>query len=302
MLTDRWVRALWAVCLLCLGGCASQTVHHSSSVVDYLYPRAKQEIIQPSVPTLRLPLKVGLAFVPERRSQSEGGFWNWSRAVAGPALTEARKTALLETLASHFRRYDFVGTIEVIPSAYLTQAGGFSNLDQLRTMYGVDVVALVSYDQVQFTDEGVWSLSYWTLVGAYVVTGEKNDTSTLMDTAVYDVASRKMLFRAPGTSQIKGSSTPVNLAQALREDSAKSFELANGQMVANLDTQLTAFRQRVKERPEEVRVERAPGYSGGGALGVAELILAGLACVWVGLRWSTGFGKGPPQERRADNA
>lgn len=273
----------WLLCalgVLALAGCATQSVHHSSSVVDYLYPRAKQEIIQPSVPTLRLPLKVGIAFVPERRSQSEGGFWNWSRAASGPALTEARKTVLLETLAAHFRRYDFVGSLEIIPSAYLTPAGGFTNLDQIRSMYGVDVVALVSYDQVQFTDEGFWSLSYWTLVGAYVIQGEKNDTSTLMDTAVYDIASRKLLFRAPGTSQIKGRATPVNLAEVLRADSAQSFEQANVMMVANLDSQLSTFRQRLKERPEEVRIERAPGYSGGGALGAGELLAAVGALVW----------------------
>jgi rhombotail lipoprotein len=256
------------VCALCLSACATQETHHRSSVVDYLYPSSKPQVIQPSVPTLRLPLKVGLAFVPEQRSRSEGGVFNWSRQGATPALTEARKTALLEALAGHFRRYDFVGGIEVIPSAYLTAGGGFANLDQVRTMYGVDVVALVSYDQVQFTDEGLLSLSYWTLVGAYIVSGEKNDTHTLMDTAVYDIASRKMLFRAPGTSQVKGTATPINLSEALRADSVKSFEQANQAMLSNLDTQLTAFRQRVKERPEEARIERAPGYSGGGALDI----------------------------------
>lgn len=266
-----------AVAALLLAGCASQEVHNRSSVVDYLYPRSKQEVVQPSIPTLRLPLKVGIAFVPAQFTQGSAGFWGGR--VGSTVLTEAQKTALLERLAGHFRGYDFVGSIEVIPSAYLTPAGGFANLDQIRTMYGIDVVALVSYDQVQFTDQGLLSLSYWTLVGAYLVTGEKNDTSTLMDTAVYDIASRKLLFRAPGTSHVKGSSTPVNLAQSLREDGVKGFEDANRMMVANLDQQLTVFRQRVKERPQEVRIERTAGYSGGGALGGAATLAAVLALV-----------------------
>lgn len=260
------VIALWLALLL--AGCASQEVHNRSSVVDYLYPRSKPEVIQPAIPTLRLPLKVGIAFVPEQATRSSGGTLWTGRASATP-LTEAQKTALLETLAAHFRRYDFVSSIEVVPSSYLMPGGSFTNLDQIRTMYGIDVVALVSYDQVQFTDEGFLSLSYWTLVGAYTVAGEKNDTSTLMDTAVYDIPSRKLLFRAPGTSQVKGSATPVNLGEALRADSRKGFEEANRLMLVNLDQQLTAFRQRVKDRPQDVRIEHSPGYSGGGALGDA---------------------------------
>lgn len=273
--------ALAGLLMILLSACGTQEVRNRSSVVDYLYPRSKQEVVQPSIPTLRLPLKVGIAFVPEQPARTSG-FGLWGRPSTAGALTEARKTALLETLAAHFRRYDFVGSIEVVPSAYLTAGGSFTNLEQVRTMYGIDVVALVSYDQVQFTDQGLLSLTYWTLVGAYVVSGEKNDTSTLMDTAVYDIASRKMLFRAPGNSQVKGSSTPVNLAESLREDSAKGFEQANQLMLASLDQQLAAFRQRLKDRPDEVRVERSAGYSGGGALEGAWLMaLLGL----VGLCW-----------------
>jgi len=273
--------ALVGAVIVAVSACGTQEVRNRSSVVDYLYPRSKQEVVQPSIPTLRLPLKVGVAFVPEQPLRTSGGGL-WGRPTTAGALTEARKTALLETLAAHFRRYDFVGSIEVVPSAYLTAGGSFTNLEQIRTMYGIDVVALVSYDQVQFTDQGLLSLTYWTLVGAYVVSGEKNDTSTLMDTAVYDIASRKMLFRAPGNSQVKGSSTPVNLAESLREDSAKGFDQANQLMLASLDQQLTAFRQRLKDRPDEVRVERTAGYSGGGAMDAGWFgVLLGLA----GLCW-----------------
>lgn len=263
--------ALAGLLLSLLSACGTQEVRNRSSVVDYLYPRGKQAVVQPSIPTLRLPLKVGIAFVPEQPARTSG-YGLWGRPSTAGALTEARKTALLETLAAHFRRYDFVGSIDVVPSAYLTAGGGFTNLDQIRTMYGIDVVALVSYDQVQFTDQGLLSLTYWTLVGAYVVSGERNDTSTLMDTAVYDIASRKMLFRAPGNSQIKGASTPVNLAESLRDDSAKGFEQANQLMLGSLDQQLATFRQRLKDRPNEVHVERTPGYSGGGAVDGAWLV------------------------------
>jgi len=257
--------------------CGGQQVRYKSSVVDYLYPDSSDTVVEPSIPTLNIPIDVGVAFVPAQ-STSARGRNIWSGATAGAAgdtlLTEARKMELLESVSSHFEQYEFVRNIEIIPSPYLTYGGSFDNLSQIKTMYGVDVIALVSYDQIQFTDEGLLSLTYWTLVGAYIFTGEKNDTSTLMDTVVYDISSKKMLFRAPGTSLIKGSSTPVNLSEELRDDSVKGFEVATQEMINNLDLQLNNFREKIKKRPEEVHISYSPDYTGGGgAIGYLDLVL-----------------------------
>lgn len=268
-------RPLWLllVFVVAITGCAGQQTRTNSSVVDYLYPKDSGNVVQPSVPTLKLPVNVGIAFVPEQAARSRGANM-WAGVVPGSSLSETNKADLLEKVAAYFRQYEFVGSIEVIPSPYLTPGGSFANLDQIQTMYGVDVIALVSYDQVQFTDEGMLSLTYWTLVGAYVVSGEKNDTSTMMDTAVYDIASRKMLFRAPGTSNVKGSATPINLSEELREDSLKSFAEATESMIANLDAQLSRFKEKVKSNPEQVKVVHSEGYSGGGALGIVETFIS----------------------------
>jgi len=226
--------------LITLSGCAGKQVRTNSSVIDYLYPKESKVVIQPSVPTLHLPLKVGIAFVPENQ-RSKG-------------LTENRKIELLEKIAAHFRGHDFIREIEVIPSDYLTPRGSFTNLDQIQQMYDIDVIALVSYDQVQFTDEGLLSLTYWTLIGAYVVSGEKNSTNTLLDTAVYDINSKKMLFRAPGSSHIKGTATPVNASEELRQDSVRSFTIALEKMISNLDKQLEKFQEKIKQHPDEVKL------------------------------------------------
>lgn len=69
------------------------------------------------------------------------------------AVLVAGSRPLSEPVADHFRDRDFIRSIEIIPSAYLRPRGGFPSPDQLRTMYGVDVVVLVFYDKVQFTDE-----------------------------------------------------------------------------------------------------------------------------------------------------
>lgn len=268
-------------------GCASglQT-RTKSSVVDYLYPYKSETTVQPSIPVLNIPLKVGIAFVPEQPGRSKGNNF-WSGVVEGSALTEAHKAVLLEKVADNFRQHKFVSEIEVIPSAYLTTGGSFSNLEQIKTMYGIDVIALVSYDQVQFTDEGWLSFSYWTIIGAYIISGEKNDTSTMLDTAVFDIQSKKMLFRAPGTSIIKGRSTPVNLTEELREDSLKSFEEAASNMITNLDTQLSSFRAKVRKNPEKVKVTYRAGYSGGGGgglFGAIEIALMFVFMIIVGVK------------------
>jgi rhombotail lipoprotein len=264
--------------LFLVTGCAGQQSRTKSSVVDYLYPNISETIIVPSIPILNLPVKVGIAFVPEQSSSTKG-MNVWAGYMRSGALTEANKADLLERVADHFRKYEFVSDIEVIPSAYLTPGGSFPNLEQISTMYGIDIVALVSYDQVQFTDEGMLSLTYWTLVGAYVFAGEKNDTSTMLDTAVYDIHSRKMLFRAPGTSVVKGSATPINLSEELRADSIKSYKEAADNMTENLDVQLNGFRQKIKKNPEQVKIVHREGSSYGGATGLFELTMMMLVVI-----------------------
>jgi len=261
--------------VLAVGGCATtRERHNAASVVDFLYPDTKDPVITPGIPVLTLPLRVGIAFVP-------------SAGYGSPALTEKRKMDLMQQVADHFKKYPYVKDIELIPTAYLRNKGGFANLEQIRTMYGVDVIALVSYDQTQFTDQDFLSLTYWTIVGAYIVPGEKNDTHTMLDTVVVDIKSRKMLFRAPGTHHVKGRATLVNLSEQLRLDSETSFGEAAKQMIENLDQQLTHFKEKVKERPGEYKVVRTAEYqgrAGGGSLDVIWIVFIsalGGASLWL---------------------
>lgn len=257
-----------------LAGCVGYGGRRSSqgtSVMQFLYPDSTTHVEQVAVPHLALPLRVGVAFVPPG-GEKHGGY---SHGL-GDDFGAGRQAKLLETVAAKFRALPFVTEMKTIPAAYLRPAGGFTNLDQVRSMFGVDVIVLVAYDQVQFTDENFLSLAYWTIVGAYVVQGEKNDTQTLMDATVYDIASRRLLFRAPGTSRVKAHATPVGLEAALREDRDEGLRLATEDLTNNLEVELAAFQARLKERPDEVKITHRPGYSGAGAFeGAWALVLAG---------------------------
>jgi len=277
--SGKIVRSLSVVLLLAITGCATQQMGSRSSVVDYLYPKKQQVAIEPGIAQLPLPLRVGIAFVPTDRLHRRGANpWAWADHGAN-SLTEKEKLQIMDRLASHFRQQDFIGDIQLIPSAYMRPQGSFDNLDQLKSMFGIDVIALISFDQMQFSDESKKALSYWTLVGAYLVSGQKNDTYTLLDTAVYDISSRKMLFRAPGSSQVKGRSTPINLNEELRADSKRSFDVAAEQMVQNLELELVNFKQRLKQQPADIQLSRRAGYSGGSG-GTVLLILLISCFLW----------------------
>ncbi|MBM3855345.1 MAG: rhombotarget lipoprotein [Verrucomicrobia bacterium] len=252
---------------LFLAGCAAMVPRgprkseKSSSVVEFLYPRQTEPLITPGIPVLKLPLRVGLAFVPS--SGGRGGY-----STAGD-FSEKQKSALLQRVAEEFKANAFIQSIDVIPATYLRAGGGFENLDQVRGLLGLDVVALVAFDQIQFTQENKLSLAYWTIVGAYLFKGNKNDTHTLLEAVVYDIPSRKLLFRAPGASQMLDTSTMVEVRERLRQASANGFDKATDDLIANLKVQLDSFRERVKSAPagqQVARIEHRPGYRSGGGL------------------------------------
>lgn len=262
--------ALTALLLIILSGCAfwgsGYRMQQNGSVVDYLYPNAKQPTAMlPSVTQLRPPVRVGIAFVP-------GGGW-------GNGPSEQEKVKLLERVKTSFSQHAYIGSIEIIPSAYMQARGGFDNLDQVARMFNVEVVTLLSYDQVQFNDSNRLSLLYWTIVGAYVINGNQYDIQTMLDASVFDVKSRKLLFRAPGTSRVSGSATMAGFSEKSRTAQTDGYNKAVDQLIPNLQTELDSFRERLKT-DNSIQVTNKEGYHGGGA---ADWSLLGLAAILAAL-------------------
>lgn len=229
----------------------------SSSLVDFLYPDGQvPPEVSESIPEIRVPARVGIAFVPTHGSSP---------------LSAPDRRRLLEQVREAFIGRSYVERIEVIPDNYLQPRGGFDSLQQVARLHGVDLVALVSYDQVAFTEDTNSSLLYWTIVGAYVIQGSSNETRTFVDTAVFDLGSRQLLFRAPGSDTATERSTAVGAQQTRRELAGASFERAMAEMTVNLDAELERFRERIK-RDQSVRVVSRDGGEAG-SLGAAGLLL-----------------------------
>lgn len=255
--------------LMCAPSCSSET-RNSSSLVEFLYPNGAIPPARNQIPQLRVPLRVGLAFLPEQ-------------PTGDASLPSAKKQELLERIRARFQDRKFVSEIVVIPDYYLTTSraipglasanvSGFAGLEGVQRLYNIDVMALVSYDQVKHLDDNEWSLGYLTIVGAYVLKGSRHDTVTLVDLAVVDPATRSLVLRAGGTDTRHGNTTLVDQQREARAAGVESFAAATSQMIENFDTALTTFEADVRSGKANVRVARRdaganPAGGGGGAGG-----------------------------------
>lgn len=240
--------------LACGPGCDTQP-HRSSSLVAFLYPNGERPPQNDARPVLHVPLRVGLAFLPSASGIDSG-------------VSEAQKEALLERIRAAFASKPFISEIVIVPDYYFRNARGFDGLESIERLYNLDLVALVSYDQMSHIDDKQSSLAYWTIVGAYFVRGSQHDTTTLVDLAVVDPTSRSLVIRAGGVDSRSDSATLVDLSRKSRESGVESFSAATDAMIGNFGTALSRFEADVKAGHGSVQVESA-SRGGGGALGAA---------------------------------
>ncbi len=246
------------VCILIitLNGCAllgqHQVRHHQSTpLVNFLYPDGEIPKDVQS-PVLNLPLRVGLAFVPEHKNyyHNQG------------SVDNVIKLQLLGEIKREFADREYVAEITVIPETYLSHSQNTHRFDQLAQLYQLDVLALVSYDQIVNRTDNALSLSYLTIVGAYIFKGSDFDASTLLDLAVIDVKTKRLLFRAAGTHTSNGRTAEAYTPEKYLKHQKAGLIEANKQMRTQLNIELTAFEQRLRSRKanEDIQVVAKEGY------------------------------------------
>lgn len=242
----------------CSGLVSQKTGQHSisSSLTSFLKSGDKSNKFQkPEITQLKLPVKVGLAFLPSQ---------HWR----GRTLDESSKYQLLRKVKNSFSQHRFIESISIIPSSYLKHHGsktgnGFDTLKQVANIHDVDIIALVSYDQLTRSQQNNASLLYWTIVGMYVIPGNENSIQTFIDTAVFDVRSRKLLMRAPGVSKLTKRSTAIGVDSVMMQKSLQGFDLAFDDMIKNLDIELSRFMDRVQQG-NSVKITNQQAYSAAG--------------------------------------
>jgi rhombotail lipoprotein len=269
----RFCIVLAAAACLALTGCLCFSYgrrQYRSNLLDYLSPRTTAARRVSASSRLQLPLRIGIAFVPADNTPID-------------AESEQR---LLEIVRKAFSGRQWVSDIRTIPSAYLIPHGGYDNLEQVSRMFGVDVTALVSVDQIQYNDPTALSILYITIVGQYVLPGDRDDTRTLIDVAVLDVASRNFVLRAPGTSRIRGFNTPVESTRRLRGKSDEGLRLAMIDLTKNLDTAVSSFKTEVaagQRADVDIITREGKSVRGGGAFDpLAALLVVAAAAIECG--------------------
>lgn len=271
------------ICVACLlGGCAGfmaldSRQAQSSSLVDYLYPNGQRPDHRgDELPVIDLPARVGLAFVPSAKTPL--------------GLTAGDRERLLAEVRRSFSSQAFIGRIEIIPDVYLRPGGGFDNLDQLAALHGLDIIALVSWDQIVQSRETTRSMLYWTLVGAYVVEASRNEVVTFVDTAVMHVPSRSLLFRAPGQDQRGDRSTAISAGRVQEKLAINSFDSAMDDMILALDQAMVDFNRRVRSEGQVRLVDRRSGrdwHQDNGGAGSFSLLPLALLILLAGCRISS---------------
>jgi rhombotail lipoprotein len=218
-----------------------------ASVLAFLFPGAERSPPVPDrVAEIRVPFRIGVAFVPD---SAEPQF----------RLPESERLRLAGKVRDSFAGYPFIKEIVAVPSLYLEPGGGFANLERVGELLRLDVVALVSFDQVQNAGANGWSFLYWTGIGAYVIDGDQYDILTAVETAVFDIGSRRLLLRAGGISNLKGTATLVGFSERARDARTQGFADAVDQMIGALHDEVKQFRQRAPKDPT-IRLLLPPGY------------------------------------------
>lgn len=119
-------------------------------------------------------------------------------------------------------------------------------LKTLRKMYGVDIVAIISYQQDQRSSRNSF-LSFLDLaiVPAYTIPSVKVTTSTVVDGKIVHIPSNAIIFRASGLNERSTHMTPVSSQEnGTNEESIEGLKASIidlGENVSNILTGLSEF-------------------------------------------------------------
>lgn len=246
-----------------------QQVRHSktTSLVGFLYPDGKipNDL---SSPVLRLPLRIGLAYIPENGRNNH--------------IEPAVKLQLLNNIKQQFEGLRYVQSIEIIPQMYVSGGRKSNQLQQIQQLYQLDVMALVSYDQIVNRKENLLAVTYLTIVGNYIFPGSHFKVSTLLDMALIDLKTKRLLFRAAGSHGSKGATAEAYTRHQYDQHQNNGFVVAMNQLTVNLSHELQAFEQRLraKDPNDDIKVEAKKGYEM-----AADSILLSLLLLFIGFKF-----------------
>lgn len=229
-----------------LAGCLSQPEARSGAL-DYLSRKGSAEVDDAEV-KLELPVRVAIAVPPAGTAAGpmRAGLPPTTHRIAPETISDRKRRELLDRFTAEFKDRPGVASVQVLPSTYLTPGGGFAELQRAGTSFGFEIVALLSSDQFQFAEAGGASFDLGTVGGERKVEGEPNETRTVMDASLFDLASGQLLLHATGESSVKSATAHYQVQDGLRNACESGFDSAMKDLFKNLDAAAAEFAKQLK--------------------------------------------------------
>ena len=220
--------------IILLTGCATKKkvykyYENRSSLVNYLYPQKEHKSMEFWTTKLKIPIKIGIGFIPSKK-------FYYQRII-----DEKSRVGLLKKIQRNLKKHKFIKESKIIPSAFFEKGGGFEDLEKIKKLYDVDLIALVSYDVIQFRVDSFHSLRYWTIIGTDIIKAKGNLIHSMINFTLIESKNKKLLFKALGINRLINSENLV-------ADRKKSFQKASKNLIKNINRQLPIFKWRMKEK------------------------------------------------------
>lgn len=207
----KWVSLICVLAAVTIGGCAAD-VHRTrvtGTAPIFSYLSLKDSTIG-GVPTdpLTFPTRVAIVYAPPLSTKPQ---------------TEQVPQTTLHAAAESLKKQLLVHS-NYVKSVVIGHTGETLSLEQIRNMYGCDIVVILSYSQLQSAERGGISKALdITLVGGHLYPGVTISTETGIEATVIHAPTQYILFTESGSNSRKTYSIPGGVDTSARNEAREGF-------------------------------------------------------------------------------
>ena len=217
-----------AFSLVNLSGCSSTNFIQSSSSVPLsdVISEVKDSHQIAAKKQLTLPASVGIVFVHGT------GYQHLPDTTLHMAADKLKEQLLANP--------KFVRSVFVVANDDIKTKT--SLLERIKSLYGVDIIVLVSYQQDQRTlQSGMGRLADLTVVGSFLIPAVEIKTATIIDGKVIHIEDNSLMFKANGSDERSETSTSYSMDGIVIEESIKGLLAATANFGKSLSQTITRF-------------------------------------------------------------
>lgn len=207
----KWVSLICMLAAVTIGGCAADVhrtrVTGTAPIFSYLSLKDSTIGGAPTDP-LTFPTRVAIVYAPPLSTKPQ---------------TEQVPQTTLHAAAESLKKQLLVHS-NYVKSVVIGHTGETLSLEQIRNMYGCDIVVILSYSQLQSAERGGISKALdITLVGGHLYPGVTISTETGIEATVIHAPTQYILFTESGSNSRKTYSIPGGVDTSARNEAREGF-------------------------------------------------------------------------------